>query len=69
MQLKLLIDFRMEIYREVTKVLEQLFEQGSAVALSELAGTGSSSSPTNGTSNPSQDVPCLSPADANHQVL
>lgn len=55
----------MDIYREVTSVLEQLFEQSSGATQTEMAGVGGTASPT---SNASQDLPSLSPADANHQV-
>lgn len=55
----------MDIYREVTSVLEQLFEQSAGGTQTELAGVGGTTSPI---PNASQDLPSLSPADANHQV-
>lgn len=65
----------MDVYREVTGVLEQLFEQSTLGASDGQAGPA----PCGGAPNPSsplaprspstfQDLPIQSPADANFQV-
>jgi hypothetical protein len=60
----------MDVYREVTGVLEQLFEQSSVGSSTDgLGGATTTTSLNKSPSSAPQDLPNLSPADANYQVI